>query len=66
VKAYEGFITGTATVAGALVGLLFVAVSVIGLEGGGPLDLLARRLGAREPLNPQPGEQDPEPGPPGI
>jgi hypothetical protein len=39
---------------------------LIGLEGGGPLDLLARRLGAREPLNPQPGEQDPETGSPGI
>jgi hypothetical protein len=51
VKAYEGFFTGTATVAGALVGLLFVAVSVA-------------PDGAREPLNPQPGEQ--EPGPPGI
>jgi hypothetical protein len=36
---------------------------LIGLEGGGPLDLLARRLGAREPLNSEPAEQDPEPGP---
>jgi hypothetical protein len=38
---------------------------LIGLEGGGPLDLLARRLGAREPLNSEPAEQDPEPGPGG-
>jgi hypothetical protein len=36
---------------------------LIGLEGGGPLDLLARHLGARQPLNPKQGEQDSEPGP---
>ena len=33
---------------------------LLGLEGGGPLDLLARRLGAREPLAPP---RPPAPGP---
>ena len=42
---------------------------LLGLKGGGPLDLLARRLGTREPLSPgaraaQPAEPDPEPGAP--
>ena len=35
---------------------------LIGLEGGGPLDLLARHLGARQPLNARQEEQDQEPG----
>jgi hypothetical protein len=35
---------------------------LLGLQGGGPLDLLARRLGTRQPLADAPPAPDPAPG----
>ena len=57
---YIPFFSGTATVAGAI----GQSWELLGLEGGGPLDLLARRLGTRQPRAGAPARlAAPDPGP---